>query len=345
MTMNNLSFHDRQHLQKMLLQEGSIKYLFDEFVRKIGFHMKDWTDTGLDNVWKRNIRIEKAIEKELQLLHDNLLTNIENYSIDAWNRSTLKNDELVSAFIKNLPINETFKKGMFARNEEALKSFLKRKVDGFTLSERVWQVTGTAKQNIEFYLESGLSTGRPAALISQDVRQLLQDPDKRFRRIRNADGKLVMSKPMAAYEPGTGVYRSSYKNALRLAVSNTNEMYRMTDYNRWQKLDFVLGVDVKRSASNKGPCETCDSMVGRYPKNFIFPGWHPFCICVATPALMDEDSFIDSLAGEPIETPEIPVNDGFRSWVKDHTDYLEKTKSPPHFITYNQQLVNDILKK
>lgn len=342
--MKNLSFHDRQHIQKMLLQEGSIKYIFDEFVRKVGFHMQSWTDTGLDNIWKRNIRIEKAIEKDLTVLHDKLVQNIENYSIDAWKRSNLKNDEMVSAFIKNMSLSETVKKGMFARNEEVLKTFMKKKVDGLNLSERVWKVAGTAKENIEFYLESGLSTGRPAALISQDVRQLLKEPDKRFRRIRNKEGKLVMSKPMAAYEPGTGVYRSSYKNALRLAVSNTNEMYRLSDYDRWQKLDFVLGIDVKRSASKRGDCSICDPMVGRYPKNFVFSGWHPFCICVATPVLMDEDKFIDSLAGEPIETPEIQVNDGFKSWVKGHSDYLQKTKSPPRFIEYNKGLVDEILK-
>lgn len=294
----NLSFHERQHLQKLIQQEASVKYIFDEFVRKVGVHMTGWTDTGKGNIWLRNAKIEKAIEKELVILHDKLLLNIENYSVDAWKRSNLKSDELVSAYIKNLPINEALKKGMFARNEEAMRAFLKRKVDGFTLSERVWKIAGTAKENIEFYLSSGLSTGRPAALISQDVRQLLKEPDRRFRRIRNKEGKLVPSAPMADYHPGRGVYRSSAKNAMRLAVTNTNEMYRISDHDRWQNLDFILGIDVKRSASKRDDCPVCDAMEGRYPKDFVFKGWHPWCICFAVPVLMEEEAFVDALIND-----------------------------------------------
>jgi len=314
-----LSFHERQHLQKLLNQQGSVKYLFDEFVRNVGIYMTGWTDTGKQNIWIRNARIEKAIEKELQNLHDNIISNIDNYTTDAWKRSNLKNDELVSAFIKGLPINETVKKGMFARNEEVLRTFLKQKVDDLNISERVWKIAGTAKENIEFYLESGLSTGRPAALISQDVRQLLQDPDKRFRRIRDKNGKLIMSKPMANYEPGTGVYRSSFKNAMRLAVSNTNAMYRIADHDRWERLPFILGFDIKRSASARDECPICDSLTGRYPKDFLFKGWHPWCICVATPVLMDEDDFIDSLVDDDFSEVEMITDIPDRS-----REYLEE---------------------
>lgn len=293
--MSDLSFHESQHIQKLLQQQGSVKHIFDEFVRKIGEHMTGWEDSGSGDVWSRNSPIEKAIEREIVTLHKKLKTNIESYASDSWVRSNKKNDELVKAFIKDLTVNDIVKKGMFTRNKEVLQTFLERKVDNLTLSDRIWNVTGTAKDNIEYYLQSGLSTGRSASLISQDVRQLLQEPDRRFHRIRNESGKLVASAPMEAYNPGRGIYRSSYKNALRLAVSNTNEMYRITDHDRWQNLDFVLGVDIRRSASNKGPCPICDAMVGRYPKGFVFRGWHPWCICPATPILMKEDDFINSL--------------------------------------------------
>lgn len=59
-------------------------------------------------------------------------------------------------------------------------------------------------------------------------------------------GKLVESKPMMNYNPGPGVYKSAYKNALRVAVTETNMAYRKADSDRWQKLDFVLGFEVKR---------------------------------------------------------------------------------------------------
>jgi len=201
----------------------------------------------------------------------------------------------VNMFIKDLPINENVRNGLFARNEEALSAFQRRKMDNLTISDRVWNITGTAKENIEFYLQSGLSTGRSSALISQDFRQLLVNPDRRFHRIRNDQGKLIPSAPMRDYHPGQGIYRSSYKNALRLAVTETNMAYRTADHERWNKLDFVLGVDVKRSNNAKGSCDICDALAGRYPKDFKFASWHPFCICFAVPVLMDEDKFLDYL--------------------------------------------------
>lgn len=323
--MPDLNFHEINHINKLLQQQGSLKYIFDEFVRKTGVLLTQWNEYPSGDLWSRNQRVQQSIEQEMAVLHEKLNKNIENYTSDAWNRSHLKNDELVNGFIKNLAISQTVKEGMYARNAEALSVFIKRKVDGLSLSDNIWKITGNAKQNIEFYLESGLSTGRSAALISQDIRQLLQEPDRRFHRIRNADGKLVPSQPMKDYHPGQGVYRSSYKNALRLAATNTNEMYRITDNERWNKLDFVIGFNVRRATVNYGPCPICDAMVGNYPKSYVFRGNHPFCICVATPILMDEDAFIDALVNDDFSDVKY-INNIPESGKKYITGLLEEKK-------------------
>ena len=164
---------------------------------------------------------------------------------------------------------------MFSRNLDALTALQNRIDNGFTLSDRVWNITKQTKGHVELFLESGLSTGRSAEEIGRDVRQLLQNPDKRFRRIRNEKGELVLSKPMKDYHPGRGVYRSSRMNAVRLTATETNMGYRMSDAERWKQLDFVLGFEVRRSP-NAHKCDVCDPLVGKYPKGFIFSGWHPF---------------------------------------------------------------------
>jgi hypothetical protein len=292
--MRILQYHERKHLEKLLQQEGSLKYIFDDFVRNTGQIMSKWKETTSDNVWYRNSRLESDIEKQIESLHDKMQENIKKYSVDAWDRANLKYDEVVSSYIANMPISEVAKRGMFARNIDAFETLLNRKIDGMTLSDRIWKVTGTAKENIEFYLQSGISTGRSADKISQDVRGLLKEPDRRFRRVRNAEGKLVMSQPMKDYHPGPGKYRSSYMNAKRLAATETNIAYRTADHLRWKSLDFVLGVEIKRAANAK-PCPICDALKGKYPKDYKFVGWHPFCICIATPILMDEDQYLDYL--------------------------------------------------
>lgn len=102
--------------------------------------------------------------------------------------------------------------------------------------------------------------------------------------MRDEKGVLRLSKAAKAYHPGRGVYRSSYKNALRLTATENNMAYRTADHLRWQQLDFVLGIEIK--LSNNHPCDDiCNELAGVYPKDFKFVGWHPFCRCFSVPKL------------------------------------------------------------
>ena len=200
-----------------------------------------------------------------------------------------------------MSISSATKDGMFAHSLSAFEA-LKNDIDanGFKLSDRVWNITQQTKSQLEFYLDSGVVAGRNANGISSDIRQILQNPQKRFRRIRNEKGELVLSQPMKNYHPGQGVYRSAYKNALRTSATTTNIAYRSADYERWSKQDFILGIEIHRSANNRGPCKICDAMVGKYPKTFKFTGFHPFCICFATPITMEPEDFADFLLNETV---------------------------------------------
>lgn len=208
------------------------------------------------------------------------------------------------------------------------------------LSKRVWDISKQTKGHIELFLESGLSTGRSAEAIGRDFRQLLYDPNKRFRRIRDEEGNLVLSQPMKNYNPGRGVYRSSRMNALRVASTETNMGYRMSDVERWKQLDFVQGYEVKRSA-NVHPCVICDSLKGKYPKGFVFPGWHPFCICYAVPIVMGHDDFADYLLSEKVQEADIvnTIPGNATQFFSKNTKYLENS----YIAKYNKVLLKDFL--
>lgn len=337
---DKLTYYELQHLKAMIEQQGSVKYVFDEFVRVVSMLLMKWIENdGSKSVWVKNSSVEKAIEKELEALHDKLMLNISDNQVDAWRRSNLKADDMVRIYISNLAISDALKNGLLARNAQALQAFQRQKINGLTVSDRVWNVADTAKKNIEYYLSSGISVGRPAALISQDLRQMLNDPNKRFRRLRDDAGKLVYSKPMNDYHPGQGVYRSSYKNSLRLAVTETNMAYRASDYFRWLELPFVLGVDIRRSGNFKEYCPICDRLVGVYPKTFKFIGWHSFCVCQATPILMNEKEFAAYLNnGAFPASKEITKLPGVMS------NYLTENRnalisSTPYWINDNSKLI------
>lgn len=130
---------------------------------------------------------------------------------------------------------------------------------------------------------------------------------------------------MKDYHPGQGVYRSAYKNALRTSATTTNTAYRSADYERWSKQDFILGIEIQRSANNRGPCKICDAMVGKYPKTFKFTGFHPFCICFATPITMEPENFADFLLNDTVPKEQVitDIPQGAKDFVNENKDGLQ----------------------
>ncbi|SFK99945.1 hypothetical protein SAMN05216357_11085 [Porphyromonadaceae bacterium KH3CP3RA] len=339
-----LSFHDQQHITRMFVQEQRVNMIFNQFVSAISPEMRKWRDAGNKNsVWVRNPGIEKAIDRYLVQLQSNLENEIKSGQTKAWNEAILKNDKMVEGYIKGMSLSTIVKEGMFKRNIDALELLQNRTENGLNLSQRIWNITGQTKGHIETFLEGGIATGRSADAISRDFRQLLNNPDKRFRRVRNKKGQLVYSQPMKDYHPGRGVYRSAKMNAIRVSATETNMGYRMSDCERWKQLDFVLGFEVKRSR-NAHPCAICDSLVGKYPKDFVFSGWHPFCICIAVPIVLEHEDFADFLLTDQKPTNQyvrdIPAK--AREWMN---AYTKKTGETPFFMRKNQDLLSKPVRK
>lgn len=330
----NITAQDKKHITRLLAQEKRVNLLFSQFIASIAPELRKWKPIKSNSVWIRNSSIENKINKRLQLLHDDLVKIIQQGQKEAWSSAIEKNDLIVEQYIKDMALSSVVKSGLFTRNLEALTTLQKRVDDGLNLSQRIWKITEQTKGHVELFLESGVATGRSAEAIGRDFRQLLNNPDKRFRRVRDEKGKLVLSQPMKDYHPGRGNYRSSRMNALRVAVTETNMGFRMSDAERWAQMDFLLGYEVKRSA-NAHPCPICDSLKGKYPKNFIFPGWHPFCICYAVPIVMEHEDFADFLLHDTIPTNQVitDIPTKSRSWI---TGYMEKAKSPPIFVKQNK---------
>lgn len=200
-----------------------------------------------------------------------------------WREAHRVSDKLIERYSRKTGIAPNLVKGYGERNLEALEAFTERKYKGLGLSERVWKYSSQFKGELELALSLGIGEGRSASEISRDVRGYLREPNRLYRKVRNEFGELVLSKNAKMYRSGQGVYRSSYKNAMRLARTEINRSYRIADYERRQQVDFVVGIEVRRS-NHDYDCPVCESLKGRYPKDFIFTGWHPNCY--------SDDSFV-----------------------------------------------------
>ena len=262
-------------------------------------------------------------------------------------------NEKVDSWVKELFSDP--KDGYMLHNLDALDAFAERTTYGHTLSGRVWNITRQFQQQVELSLSVGISEGRSAAKISQDVRAYLNNPDKLFRKVRNAFGEKVLSKKGMSYHPGQGVYRSSYQNALRMVRTEINSAYMEADYLRWQQLDFIVGYEVKTSKTHakwlakfwyprfkkgRAPLEICDAMEGKYPKDFKFIGWHPNCRCYAVPILANEGTGADWWEAPQNEVNELPQ--GLQKWVDANMSRIkqaDKRGTLPYWISENKKFI------
>ena len=200
--------------------------------------------------------------------------------------------------------------------------------------------------------------------MARQLKQYLNCPDKLFRRVRDEHGVLQLSKAAAAFHPGRGVYRSSHKNALRLAGTETNIAYRTADHERVQALDFVLGIKIvlsnnhtiRNSKGQRVPLtDICDELAGNYPKGFKFTGWHPNCRCHTETILLSGADFEDFIkAKREGRAYDITKAKGyvaeppaaFKAWVKGNAGRIAaaaKEGTTPYFIKDSQKAVDALL--
>ena len=298
----------------------------------------------------------KMIQSLLSRLANSVETAIVNGVEAEWTLANNKNNELSRrVFGDNVGklTQEQYRK-YFSSNDEAREAFLARKEQGLNLSERVWRYTECFKSDIELGLDIGIRNGLDAAQMSRQLRQFLQHPDMLFRRVRDEHGNLVLSKRASDFHPGRGVYRSSYKNARRLAVTETNMAYRSADYERMQQLDFVVGIEIRLSNNHTTPgknglpiplVDICDELKGKYPKDFKFTGWHPHCRCHVVSILKTESELMQENAAilrgdEPSKESVNAVTDvpkEFKDWLESNKSRAERSYSIPYFIKDNKQ--------
>ena len=339
--------YDKKHKENLAKRARKVQQLYDAAIKRIAqaaapslfdadpkkeFHFEDFP------------ALKKEMEALMQDLGSSLQANIEDGDQESWTLSNTKNDAMVDSIIgkKNLP--KKVVQGWKHPHLDALNAFIARKEAGMNLSRRVWNLTQQFKSEMELALELGMGEGKSAAALSRDVRKYLVEPNKLFRRVRDKSGALRLSKAAAAYHPGQGVYRSSYKNALRMTATENNIAYRTADHNRWQALPFVIGIEIH--ISNNHPTEDiCDLFDGkRFPKDFKFTGWHPWCRCYAVSVLASQeemDAYTTAIMnGEDVshwkftgQVEKMPKE--FNKWMKDNQARIENATSMPYFIKDN----------
>lgn len=317
-----------------------------------------------------------AIFREMySSLYQEIRKDVEN----EWILSNNNNDDLVKSIFGESSIKSNLFARFFKRNKEAMDAFFARKTgeEGISLSQKVWRYTGQFREELENCLDLAIGEGTGANKLASKIQTYLQDPDRFYRRFRVKAGedengniiygrqwkRRVYDKESQGYKwiddnpkkfhPGRGVYRSSYRNAQRLARTETNIAYRTADFERWEQLDFIIGYEIKVS-KNHPHYDICDELAGKYPKTFKWTGWHPNCRCFMIPVLAGGDEIAEMIerimAGEDREISqkqEIKEFPGsFSRWIRENEDRMNEAETKgtlPYFIKDNPGAIKKIL--
>ena len=334
--------YDRQHLRHLSAMDRCIDQLFDKTLKRLAsygiFLNKPLGDQPFSF----------SDYPEVQQVIDSIFEEFRQ-SVEVTITEGLAWEDYLSAS-KATDLASRYGVAVAQQRSQAVAGFAQRKVGGLNLSQRVWRITDTFQKEVETAMDIALRDGTPANRLATDLKQYLKHPDKLFRRVWDEHGQLQLSKRAKEFHPGAGVYRSSYKNARRLAVTETNMAYHKADNERWRQLDFVLGYEVQVSGTNPNVCPLCVELAGKYPKEFEFVGWHPHCRCHAVPIMEDIDSFQARqealLRGERIpakgQVTAPPKN--FTDHLKDNSDRIARSNKAgtlPYFVRDNYKVGKD----
>lgn len=208
----------------------------------------------------------------------------------------------------------------------AVNAFIKRKTKGLGLSKQIWKLSPSFKKAVNDTMIEGLKKGTPARELAKDLRKNLRNDD-------------------FIEKPGKGVYGSPQKNAQRVARNEINIAYANADYERWQTEWFIIGIEVKLSLRHP-VFDICDSMKGKYPKDFHFILWHPNCLCIAIPLLAPReirDQYMDFKLGLRDSPPDVPyiktIPPAAISWMNKNAERVNGWKNKPYWLAANKSKV------
>lgn len=250
----------------------------------------------------RNKRLLSKINKQFEQLESDIFNELNTQTSDQWALANKKNDILANSYITG-KVDQRY----VQLNLDALNQFQKRIQGGVKLSERVHNLTTLNKQLYNDYIGTGITQGRSAASIARDLDAINTDPHN--VRVFDKDGEVVKLKKISpVLQPnarGRGIYRSPRKNLFRLTRTETNAAYRISDYERIQNLDFVVGIRIHLSSSHR-LTDVCDFNQGLYPPKYKFSGWHANCLCYSTTVLKTKDEFARGVTKSKNEVTKIP---------------------------------------
>lgn len=355
-----------------------VSQLYDDAIMEIAQAMKGLEIDESQPFNFEDYGLQDKVDEIMDRLEASITNKVRDGVVAAYGMSYANCEALIKYAVGEHVSDKVMKRFLpKLRAEQAANAFMKNVP---TPSGKLWN--GETLALMTSAVEDAIKQGMSASKMATQIKKYLLDPDDWHRRFRykvgeDEEGNPVYGRkwkkrewdettkryywvdhkpgePHPGHVGGSGAYRSSYKNALRYARTTTNIAYRTADYDQYQELPFVIGIEIKLSNNHPVP-DICDDLAGVYPKDFKWTGWHPNCRCYQVPVLAKMkdvakmvDAILDDEDPEGVEcegtVTELP--DNFTAWAVKNKDRMEEAAGHgtlPYFIQDNEQLVSRTL--
>lgn len=301
-----------------------VQGIYDRIVQKLAIALDGMEYDGSTEFLFDDFPELRQTINDLMLSYVSQMNNlIYSGTSSEWKNSNVMQDLLVRKALRAYD----FEKGgdkynrYFQPNTEALKAFQRRADNGMNLSQKLWSQSIDLKKELEQTISTAIEKGQPAVVLSKRISKYLKDFPSMKADYTEKFGKAIDC-------------RDCQYASIRLARTEINMAYRKAEQLRWQQLDFVTGYEVKLSKRHPAP-DICDDLKGKYPKDFVFLGWHPNCMCYVVPIVMSDEEYYGSPKTPESLITDVPAN--YKQYMIRNQKRIERMANPPYFIKDNPQ--------
>ena len=292
--------------------------------------------------WSDYPQTKKQIDDIQKHFVEDINATIYRSTTEEWKNSNEAQDLIANKVLKayNAQVDKEKYKVLYQTNSDALKAFQNRKDKGLNISAKLWQQSMIYKEELEAAISCAIQKGTSAVTLSKQISKYL------------LDFPLLQKDYKDRYGSAEHIQDCEYRS-IRLARSEINMAYRTAENERWKQMDFVVGYEIKLSSSHHSRMphgDICDTLAGKYPKDFTWTGWHPNDLCYKVPILKTEEEFWEWDGRSDVSTESVnevkDVPDTFKQWVGANAYRIEKSKKRgtlPYFIRDNQKRIDSIL--
>lgn len=291
--------------------------------------------------WSDYPQTKKQIDDIQAQFVDDIHAAIYRGTSEEWKNSNEAQDLIANKVLRayNAQVDKEKYKVLYQTNSDALKAFQNRKDKGLNISAKLWQQSMIYKEELEAAISCAIQKGTSAVTLSKQISKYL------------LDFPLLQKDYKDRYGSAEHIQDCEYRS-IRLARSEINMAYRTAENERWKQMDFVVGYEIKLSSSHHSRMphgDICDTLAGKYPKDFTWTGWHPNDLCYKVPILKTEEEFWEWDGRSDVSTESInevkDVPDEFKKWVLENHQKIEKAQKRntlPYFLRDNKSIVQNI---